>query len=75
MDNIKDSKAYKYCKWCIQKDNNYVGTYVKKQAQSWINIVDGKDNEAYIDENMFNKVCGILKLMMHPVFMKHLYWR
>ena len=30
---IKDSKAYKYAEWCIEKDNRKVGKYVKKQAQ------------------------------------------
>jgi phage terminase large subunit-like protein len=66
MDNVKDSKAYHYCKWCLEKDNDYVGIYVKKQAKQWLDIVDGNNEEAYIDEEMFNKVCGILKLMVHP---------
>ncbi|WP_342045978.1 terminase TerL endonuclease subunit [Bacillus sp. OTU530] len=66
MDSVKDSKAYQYCKWCIEEENNYVGVYVKKQAKAWLDIVDGNNDEAYIDESMFNKVCGILKLMVHP---------
>lgn len=66
MDNIKDSKAYKYCQWCLKDNNEYVGIYVKKQAERWIDIVDGKDSEAYINIDMYNKVCGILKLMVHP---------
>jgi phage terminase large subunit-like protein len=63
---IKDSKAYSYAKWCIEWSNRKVGIYVKKQAQSWIDIVDGKDSEAYADEKTFSKVCKILKLMVHP---------
>ncbi|MEH7391764.1 terminase TerL endonuclease subunit [Bacillus sp. JJ1474] len=63
---VKDSKAYQYCQWCLEEDNDYVGIYVKKQAKQWIDIVDGYNDEAYIDEDMFNKVCGILKLMVHP---------
>lgn len=66
MDDIKNSKAYQYCKWCLEEDNKYVGVYVKKQAKAWIEIVDGENDEAYIDESMFKKVCGILKLMVHP---------
>ncbi len=66
MDNVKNSKAYEYCKWCVEKDNQYVGAYVKKQAQAWIDIVEGNNDEAYVDESMYQKVCGILKLMMHP---------
>jgi phage terminase large subunit-like protein len=66
MISVKESKAYQYCKWCLEEDNQYVGKYVKKQAKAWIDIVDGNSDEAYIDESMFNKVCGILKLMVHP---------
>ncbi|KAF0822520.1 terminase TerL endonuclease subunit [Cytobacillus firmus] len=66
MDSIKESKAYKYCKWCLEEDNDYVGIYVKKQAEQWLEIADGTNDEAYIDEEMYKKVCGILKLMVHP---------
>lgn len=66
MMDIKDSKAYKYCQWCLENGNDYVGVYVKKQAKEWIDIVDGNNQEAYIDENMFEKICGILKLLVHP---------
>lgn len=62
----KQSKAYKYCSWCLKKDNDSVGLYVKKQAKEWIDIVDGKNKEAIIDMIMFNKVCEVLKLMAHP---------
>ena len=63
---IKESKAYKYAQWCIPRTNRKVGIYVKKQAKSWINIVDGKDPEAYADEKTFQKVNKLLKLMVHP---------
>jgi len=32
-----------------------VGKYVKKQAQSWIDIVNGKDEEAFVDKEAFKK--------------------
>lgn len=63
---IKESKAYLYAKWCIEPDNRYVGKYVKKQARAWIKIADGEDEEAYVDEKAYKKMCKILKLMVHP---------
>lgn len=66
MDSIKESKAYKYCQWCLEEGNEYVGVYVKKQAEQWLEIADGNNDEAYIDAEMYKKVCGILKLMVHP---------
>lgn len=66
VDDIKSSKAYQYCQWCVEDDNRYVGKYVKKQAHEWIDIVDGNNDEAYVDESMYKKVCNILKLMNHP---------
>lgn len=63
---VKESRAYKYAEWCIKEDNKKVGKYVKKQAQSWIDIVNGKDEEAFIDENTVNKINKLLKLMVHP---------
>lgn len=63
---IKESKAYKYAKWCYKNEDCKVGRYVKKQASYWIDIVEGKDDEAYIDKADFNLICKILKLMVHP---------
>lgn len=63
---VKESRAYQYAKWCIEEDNRKVGRYVKKQAQSWIDIVDGKNDEAFIDEKAFKKIDNLLKLMVHP---------
>lgn len=63
---VKVSKAYSYAQWCIQEDNNQVPAYVKKQAASWIDIVEGNDQEAFIDEASFDKINKLLKLMVHP---------
>lgn len=63
---IKESKAYLYASWCLEKGNRKVPKYVKKQAQNWIDIVDGNNSEAFIDIKSFEKICKILKLMMHP---------
>ena len=46
---IKNSKAYEYACWCLEEGNELVGAYIKKQAQSWIDIVDGKNEEAYVN--------------------------
>jgi len=66
MDKVRESKAYKYAQWCLEEGNRKVGKYVKKQAKSWIDIVEGKDPEAYVDEKAYNRICKILKLMVHP---------
>ena len=63
---VKDGRAYLYAKWCLEKGNRKVPKYVKKQAKAWIDIVDSLDEEAYIDEKAFEKICKILKLMVHP---------
>lgn len=66
MTKIKKGEAYKYCEWCLKPSNDKVGIYIKKQAQSWKDIVDGKNDEAYIDVAMYEKICAILELMVHP---------
>jgi phage terminase large subunit-like protein len=63
---VKQSRAYKYAEWCIRENNRKVGKYVKKQAQSWIDIVNGKVDEAYVDEETVKKINNLLKLMIHP---------
>lgn len=63
---VKESIAYQYAKWCIEEDNYYVGKYVKKQAAAWIDIADGKNDEAFIDEKAYEKMSKILSLMVHP---------
>lgn len=63
---VKDGKAYEYAKWCVEKKNDKVPIYVKKQCQDWINIVDDNDDEAYVDEKAYNKICNLLKIIIHP---------
>ena len=58
---IKESRAFKYALWCCKEDNHFVGIYVKKQAKAWIDIVNGLNDEAYICEKTFKKICKILK--------------
>jgi phage terminase large subunit-like protein len=63
---IKDNPAYKYAQWCAEDENRKVPRYVKKQAKQWLEIVHGKNSEAYIDEKTIDKINRILKLMVHP---------
>lgn len=63
---VKSGKAYKYAQWCVEPGNRKVPIYVKKQAKYWIDIVEGKNLEAYLDEGSYQQVCSLLKLMVHP---------
>ena len=64
--DIKGSKAYKYAKWCIEKGNDKVGRYVKKQCKDWLNIVYGNDEDAYFDNEDYEVIYDLLGLMNHP---------
>ena len=46
-------KAYDYARWCVEETEGKVPRYVKLQAQQWLEIADGKDPEAYVDETIF----------------------
>jgi phage terminase large subunit-like protein len=63
---IQDGRAYEYCTWALEENNDLVPLYVKKQCQSWKDIADGKDAEAYIDNCAYERIIKILKLMVHP---------
>lgn len=70
---VKDGKAYQYAVWCVEETYRYVPIYVKRQAKLWIDIVDGKDKEAFVDEAAYEKICRLLKIMIHPDLRKPLY--
>ena len=63
---VKDSRAYEYAAWCVADMAGNVPHYVKKQAASWIRIVLGDDPEAYVDEKTYEKICKLLKIIVHP---------
>lgn len=50
----------------MEETEGKVPKYVKMQAADWIKIVDGEDEEAYVDEKEYEKVCKLLRLMVHP---------
>ena len=70
---VKDGKAYAYAKWCIEEKDRYVPIYVKRQAALWMDIAEGKNQEAYVDEEAYKKVCNLLKIMIHPDLRKPMY--
>lgn len=64
--SIRDTRAYRYARWCAKPGNRKVGKYVKKQAKAWLKIADGKHRSAYVSEAAVEKLSAILRLMVHP---------
>lgn len=64
--SIEKTTAYKYALSCTDESNDRVGRYIKKQAVKWLEIADGKSDAAYVNLNEWNRIKGILTLMMHP---------
>lgn len=71
--DIYTSPAAEYARWCVKRNNRKVPHYVKLQAKSWLKILEGKDKEAYVDEQAFRKICKLLKLIIHPDLGKTMY--
>ena len=63
---VRDGRAYKYAQWAVSETEGMVPHYVKVQAQQWMDIVDDYNEDAYVDEKEFEKICILLKLMIHP---------
>ena len=63
---VAESRAVSYAKWCCNSKNKKAPSYVKKQARQWLKIVDGKDKNAYVCEDTFQRICKLLELMVHP---------
>lgn len=72
MNDVKESRAYKYCEWALKKNNDMVPHYVKLQCESWKNIVDGKEPSIYVSESTYKKTMKILHFMIHPDLKKAL---
>lgn len=69
MEMVKSTKAYEYALFCANNTDRRVPKYVKKQAIQWLEIVEGNNEEAYVDEKEIKKIIKILKLMIHPDLM------
>ncbi len=63
---ILDSRAVHYARWCVQPDNPKAPHYVKLQAAQWLDIAEGRNTEALIDEKAYKRICKLLRLMVHP---------
>lgn len=66
MSRIADGRAAEYAKWCIEPGNKKAPRYVKQQAAQWLDIVDGKNPDAIVDEAAYGRICKLLRLMVHP---------
>lgn len=64
--DIRESIAYQYCRWAVEKDNRKVPCYVKKQCAAWMEIVEGRDSQAYIDSDAYEKIIKVMRLIRHP---------
>ena len=62
----KRNPAYKYASFAASDDRGIIPKYVKMQAESWLNIADGLDKEACVDEDAVARIGRLLKLMIHP---------
>lgn len=71
--SVSDSKAVKYAKECTDPDNKIAPRYVKKQCRAWLDIVEGKNPDAYVSEKTYKRICKILRIMIHPDLQKPLY--
>lgn len=50
----------------MEPANRKVGTYIKKQAESWLRVADGRDAEAFVDEAAVERVNNLLRVITHP---------
>lgn len=66
MAAIADGRAVQYARWAMRRGNRKVPEYVKKQAKAWLKITEGKDREAHVDEAAYDRLCKLLRLMVHP---------
>ena len=70
VNDIKDSKAYEYATFAAAEGNPKIPKYVRRQAQAWLDIADGKNPEAYVDGDMLRKISQLilpLNLLYHKI--------
>lgn len=59
-------KAYDYCVWATDKENDKVPKYVKKQCQLFKDIWDDKDTISFFDHKRAEKIEKLLLLVNVP---------
>ena len=52
----------------MEEQEGKVPKYVKMQAADWMKIADGEDEEAFVDEKEYEKVCKLLKLWFIQIY-------
>lgn len=65
MPDFRESCAYKYAKFAAGDDSGKTPRYVQRQCAEWLNIIDSGET-AYFDEDVFQKIGKLLRLMIHP---------
>ena len=55
-----------YARWCLTDGNDKVPHYVKLQAEQWLDILEGLNPAATVDEEAYARVIRLLGLMVHP---------
>lgn len=63
---LRESPAYSYAKLCACDMSGKIPKYVRLQAQDWLDIAEDRNPDAYVDEEILEKICKLLKLMIHP---------
>lgn len=66
MPDFRDSRAYKYAKFAADDNSGKTPKYVKRQCGQWLEIVDNKTDYARFDEDVYDKIEKLLRLMVHP---------
>lgn len=62
---MQNTKAYRYAKWCVEEQEGKVPKYVKKQAEQWLEIADGKVDGIEVDMKRVEKLRKLLGIMQH----------
>lgn len=73
MSAIKESRAYRYAKFCVEDESGRTGKYVKKQCAQWLEIADGKVPGYYVSEKEYERIIKLLKVMIHPDLRQDMY--
>ena len=66
IERVTEGRAVAYARWCSEETEGKAPIYVKKQAEQWLDFVDGKNPEAVVDEAAYRRICKLLRLMVHP---------
>lgn len=63
---FEKDEAYQYAKDCVNDTSGNIPVYVKKQAESWLAIADGCDEEAEVSHESVKNLRKIMQYIIHP---------